>query len=314
MLQLCASCTVPGRKADRSIKLCTYTLATMPSSQQQQQRGIRGRRPAAKKVKSVKVPLEAVYDMCAMYMAKLHRIFWERVETAMVIAYRSGSRDSDNAFAQQCDPDRSGDGANLSFRLNFEDCPPCSLILKSTAGLEPLNELSFTKCTFDDFSFQCAAPVYYGGVLVHALGADAPREACNDQHMAECALGPIGTFHGPRLSVYSSEYTGVPVENMSSFCDTRTVYHQETIRLAVDKKDRHFLYSLEKDWEWKDAAAVFDKMNFGETPVTVDMLKRDYSLTTMALKSEDWSFRQNTIVDRGGQTRREGSCSLSQRA
>ena len=285
MLQLCASCNVPGRKPDRSVKLCTYTLATMPPSSQQ--RGRRGHHAAARKVKSVKVPLEAVYDMCAMYMAESHRLFWQRVETAMAIAYRSGSRDSDNAFAQ-CDPDRS-DRANLSFRLDFEDNPLCSLILKSTAGFEPLNELSFTKCTFDDFSFQCAAPVYYGGVLVHALGDNAPLEAHNEQHMAECALGPIGAFHGPRLSVYSTEYTGVPVENMSSFCNTRTVYHQDTIRLTVDEQNRPCLHSLEKDWEWKDAATVFNKMNFGDTPVTVDMLRRDYSLTMMALKSEDWS-------------------------
>lgn len=129
-----------------------------------------------------------------------------------------------------------------------------------------------------------------GGVVRKAMSPNAPKEAYDKRHLKESRLGPKGTFHGPRLNVYSAEYSGVPVKNVSSFCNTRTVYHQEKIILRVNRDNRGYLAELEEDWEWKDATDVFNKVH-GTDVFSVEMLKRDYAATMVDVKGEMISAR-----------------------
>lgn len=85
--------------------------------------------------------------------------------------------------------------------------------------------------------------------------------------------------------MYSEEYSGVPVKNMSSFCTTRTVYHQDKILLRVNRDNHGHLAELEEDWEWKDATDVFNKIH-GTDVFSVEMLKRDYAATMVDVKGE----------------------------
>lgn len=156
------------------------------------------------------------------------------------------------------------------------------MVLEGTAGVKPLDELTFNRCILGGETFRCSAPLYYGGVLVNSLGARAPDEAYNENHVTESRVGPRDTFHRPRLSVYSAEYSGVPVENMSSFCKTRTTYHQDRVLLRNETVDRNYLFELEEDWEWKDACEVFNRI-LKDDIFTVSMLKRDYVLTMITL-------------------------------
>ena len=45
------------------------------------------------------------------------------------------------------------------------------------------------------------------------------------------------------------------------------------------------LVKLEEDWEWKDISDVFDNVHGAEL-LSVEMLKRDYAATMMAMKGE----------------------------
>lgn len=117
------------------------------------------------------------------------------------------------------------------------------------------------------------------------MSKNAPKEAYDKRHLRESKLGPRGTFHGPRLSVYSVEYSGLPVKNVSPFCTMRTVYHQDKICLRVDHDNRGHLVELEEDWEWKDAADVFNNVHAADV-FSVEMLKRDYAATMIVVKGE----------------------------
>ncbi|KAE8277758.1 hypothetical protein D5F01_LYC24239 [Larimichthys crocea] len=178
----------------------------------------------------------------------------------------------------------------LLFTLDFNEDPVRSVILEATAGVEPLNELAFDRCMLGGETFRCSAPLYYGGVIKKAMSHNAPKDARDKRHLKEARVGARGTFHGPRLSLYSNEYSGVPVKNVSSFCTTRTVYHQDRILLTVNRDDHDHLIALKEDWEWKDATEVFNKIH-GNEAFSVEMLKRDYAATMMAVKGESITAR-----------------------
>lgn len=295
MLVLCSTCKVPARGVARqggdssasgartNHKLCTYRYSTNNAAATHARRGHSTPR---RKVGSVTVPLEVVYDLLAMYAPSSHSGFWDQVSAAMRKAYKKNEFEDVNAFAQCSRGDEERPSVRrLKFTLDFSEDPVRSQILEATAGVEPLNELTFEKCILGEETYRCTAPLCYGAVIKKALSRRAPEDACDKRHLREAKVGPKGTFHGPRLSVYSPEYSGVPVKNMSSFCTTRTVYHQDRILLTADRDDRSHLIELEEDWEWKDAAEVFNKIH-GEEAFSVEMLKLDYAVTMMAVKGE----------------------------
>lgn len=228
-----------------------------------------------------------MYDLLALYAPTSHSGFWDQLGEEMVQAYQNENFEEINAFGQ-CST-HSGDEQQptprLVFTLDFNKDPVRSVILEVTAAIEPLNELTFNKCVLGGETLQCSAPLYYGGVIRRAMSQNAPKESYHKRHLRESRIGPRGTFHGPRLSVYSTEYSGVPVKNMSTFCTTRTVYHQDRIRLTVSRDNRKHVVELEDDWEWKDAADVFNTVH-GANVFTVEMLKLDYASTMMAVKGE----------------------------
>nr|BBA49170.1 hypothetical protein ORF56-like [Oryzias latipes] len=290
MLQLCSNCTFPerGGTGPRSRRLCSYKCAPSQNTQQ----GRRGHaRP--KKVSSVTLSLEAVYDMLALYAPEAHRGFWDQLGEAMMDAYDNETVEKTNAFGTaQADGDEEMDrSARLVFSLDFGDDPVRSLILEATAGVDPLNELSFNKCAIGGQLFRCTAPLYYGGLVARAFrlrGDDPPRGSLDPLHERESERGPADTFHGPRLSVYSPEYSGLPVKNLSSFCATRTVYHQERILLREEDGTRRPVVELEPDWEWLEACEVFNRLH-GHDAFTVESLKRDYAVAMTVVKGEDAS-------------------------
>ena len=298
MLMLCATCEVPARggvnpSVKKNYKLCTYRYAATTHHTAPR---IRRSNPNNKKVSAVTVPLEAVYDMLAIYAPRSHSGFWDQLGAAMVEAYDKGDFEAVNAYGQCRSNERTGcdlrsqptttTTPRLTFTLDFSEDPVRSVILEATVAIEPLNELTFNKGMLVGETFRCSAPLYYGGVIRRALAQNAPKGAYNKSHLRESRLGPRGTFHGPRLSVYSEEYSGVPVKNASSFCTTRTVYDQDKIILTVDRGNRgHLAVELEEDWEWKDAADVLNKVH-GNGAFSVAMLKRDYAVTMMSVKGE----------------------------
>lgn len=292
MLLLCSTCKVPARQgtnpAITTYKLCTYRYATNHNAPHIR----RGASNHCKKVGSVTVPLEAVYDILALYAPRSHSGFWDQLGEAMVEAYEKGEFEDVNAFGQFANDSSENQPPmpRLIFTLDFNKDPLRSVILEATAAIEPLNELTFNKCVLGGETFQCSAPLYYGGVVRKAMSPNAPKEAYDKRHLKESRLGPKGTFHGPRLNVYSAEYSGVPVKNVSSFCNTRTVYHQEKIILRVNRDNRGYLAELEEDWEWKDATDVFNKVH-GTDVFSVEMLKRDYAATMVDVKGEMISAR-----------------------
>lgn len=301
MLMLCAACKVPIRECNknskRNHKLCTYKLANTHMASHMR----RGQTSYQKKVASLTVPLENVYDMLALYAPQSHSGFWDQLTLAILDAYKADSFEGVNAFGQYDEGSDDRESAlRLSFTLDFDDDPVRSLILESTAGVEPLNELTFNKSVLGGETFNCSAPLYYGGILVKELGSDAPDGARDIKHIRESKLGTRATFHGPRLSVYSSEYAGVPVKNMSSFCTTRTIYHHDKILLRANNNSRKTLFKLERDWEWKDAADVFNRVHGAET-FTVDTLKRNYAGTMLVSNTEEaLQMLVETMSEAGG--------------
>lgn len=290
MLMLCSTCKVPDREGKKSgmknYMLCTYRYAPNQNGPQ-----ARRGRSNPKKVGSVTVPLEAVYDMLALYAPSSHSGFWDQLGVAMVTAYEK--RSVEDVHTGQCSNDNDDDQphtSRLTFVLDFNEDPVRSVILESTAAIEPLNELMFTKCVMGGEKFQCSAPLHYGGLIRRLMSQDAPKEAYDKRHMRESRLGPRGTFHGPRLSVYSIDYSGVSVKNASSFCTTRTVYQRDKIHLRGNCDTRSHLFELEEDWEWKDATDVLNNVH-GADVFTVEMLKRDYAATMMAVKGEPINAR-----------------------
>ena len=280
MLSLCSTCKVPARKdiATKNYKLCTCRYAA-------NQNAPRGRGHSSKKIGSVTIPLEAVYDMLAIYAPKSHSGFWDQLGAAMVAAYEKGDFQEVNAFGQVSNDDSEQQPTpRLKFTLDFNADPVRSVILDATVSIEPLAEITFNKCVLGGEMFQCSAPLYYGAVIRRALRQNAPKEACDERHLTESKKGPRGTFHGPRLSVCSSAYSGVPVANMSSFCTTRTVYHQDKIFLRPNAGNRGHV-EIEEDWEWKDAVDVFSHVH-GTDVFSVKTLKRDYAATMMVTKGE----------------------------
>lgn len=103
--------------------------------------------------------------MMALYA--LSSGFWDQLGAAMSEAYDKGDFEHDNAFGQ-CSND-SGDEQppkpRLIFTLDFNKDPMRSVILEATAGIEPLNELTFNRRMLGGEMFQCSAPLYYGGVI-----------------------------------------------------------------------------------------------------------------------------------------------------
>lgn len=289
MLMLCSTCKVPARSAvDSEVKtrkLCTYRLShsQLPSHVK------RGRAKVNKKVSTVTLSLEMLYDMLATYAPDSHAGFWSQVTSGMVESYEQSADEEEweNAMGQCYENanERPPQCPRLSFTLDFTEDPLRSLVLEATAGVKALDELTFHRCVLGGETFQCSAPLYYGAVLLEALGEEAPDLAYNESHLKEANVGPRHTFHGPRLTVYSGDYAGVPVKNMSSFCKTRTTYHQDQVLLTNDTVDRDYLFELEEDWEWKDACDVFNHV-FKDDIFTVDMLKRDYAATMITMVSD----------------------------
>lgn len=231
MLFLCSTCKVPARRGTKpavtTYKLCTYRYATNHSAPHIR----RGNSNHCKKVGSVTVPLEAVYDILALYAPRSHSGFWDQLGEAMVEVYEKGDFEDVNAFGQFANgsSEEQLHRPRLTFTLDFNKDPLRSIILEAMSAIEPLNKLTFDKGVLGGEMFQCSAPLYYGGVVRKALARNAPKESYDKRHLKESRLGPRGTFHGPRLNVYSAEYSHVPVKNVSSFCTTRTVYHQKKI-------------------------------------------------------------------------------------
>lgn len=234
------------------------------------------------------ISLEMVYDMCAIYAPASHSEFWMRVTSAMVEAYTNTESNTNegNAMGQyhEAAADLEWQCPMLTFTLDFTADPLMSLVLEATAGVKPLDELTFNRCALGGEIFQCSAPLYYGAVLLKALGDAAPELAHNERHVNESKCGPRDTFHGPRLTVYSGDYNGVPVKNMSSFCGTRTTYHQDQLYLCKETEDRDYLFELEEDWEWKDARDVFNRV-YQDDIVTVEMLKDNYAITMISMRT-----------------------------
>ncbi|KAI4797392.1 hypothetical protein KUCAC02_025121 [Chaenocephalus aceratus] len=298
MLTLCSTCKVPARGSGnperKSYKLCSYRYAANPNALP----GRRARGNARKKVASVTISLEAVYDMLALYAPSSHSGFWEQVGAGMVEAYEKRDFEEGNAFGQ-CSTEEGEEQRpipRLLFTLDLNGDPVRSLILEATAAIEPLNELWFNKCALNGETYRCSAPLYYGGVVKKAMSEEAPEGAYDKRHVTESSQGRRGTFHGPRLNVYSSGYSGVPVKNMSSFCTTRTVYHQHEIHLTADRGRSGHLFELEEDWEWKDAAEAFNQVH-GDDAFSVDMLKRDYAATMMIAKGESITSRPTELAN-----------------
>ncbi|KAK7878267.1 hypothetical protein WMY93_031086 [Mugilogobius chulae] len=299
MLSLCSMCKVPSRgfsdTSRKTYSLCSYRYAglqNLPSGSRT------SHLRSSKRVGSVTVPLDVVYDLLAIFAPTSHRGFWEQLSEAMLEAYESRDEsDRDESEYQDYMQLSSNCTRNqidrvITFDLDFRHDPNRSLLLEATAGIEPLSELSFSRKPLDCNTFRCSAPIYFGGVIQKILGDRAPVEAHNEAHQKEATQGPGGTFHGPRLRVYCSQYSGVPVMNLSSFCPTRTVYHQDKIFLRTDPNDRPHLAEVEDDWEWKDAVAVFDTVH-GTNVFSVEMLKRDYS-STMLITSVEARTRLNS--------------------
>lgn len=266
MIMLCSTCKVPTRSAGdlqrKTRKMCTYRLShsQLPSHVK------RGRAKPNRKVSSVVLSLEMVYDMLAIYAPDSHSGFWTQVTSAMVAAYENTDGNEEevgNAMGQYHEAaaaalERQPQCPMLSFTLDFTMDPLRSLVLEATAGVKPLDELTFNRCALGGETFQCSAPLYYGAVLLKALGERAPDLAYDERHIKESRRGPRDTFHGPRLMVYSGDYAGVLVKNMSSFCMTRTTYHQDQLYLRKEVEERDYLFELEEDWEWKDACDVLN--------------------------------------------------------
>lgn len=278
LLVLAADCRVPVR-GTRRLRLCTYKLSS--NSVYSAARKARGVRDQRKRVSSVAVSLELVYDLLALYAPRSHAAFWAAVSDALLDSFQNGGGNGKTALAQ-CRDDGDEQTPHLTFTLDFTEDPVQATVLEATAGVRFLDELSFEKSVMGDHVYRCSAPAYYGGVLAHKLGESAPQYARDDNHLAESAVGPRGTFHGARLRVYSLSYRGVPVENASSFCTTRTVYHQDKIVLRRNK-DNGYISRLEPDWEWRDAADVFNSVR-NNVVFTTDMLKLDYALTMVCLE------------------------------
>lgn len=285
LLVLAGDCRVPVRGGGTGAargggrrRLCTYKLSNRAYSA----RKARGVRDQRKRVSCVSVSLELVYDLLALYAPRSHTAFWTAVSTAMVEAFRGGGGGEGSTALAQCRVDERSPPSHLTFTLDFTEDPVQATILEATAGVRFLDELSFEKSVLGDHAYRCSAPVYYGGVLAHRLGESAPRCARDDNHVKESLVGPSGTFHGARLCVYSLRYRGVPVENVSSFCTTRTVYHQDKIVLRRNKDDRGYISCLEPDWEWCDAVDVFNSVR-NSVVFTTHMLKLDYTLTMVCV-------------------------------
>ncbi|CAL8238163.1 unnamed protein product [Merluccius merluccius] len=71
-----------------------------------------------------------------------------------------------NAFGQ-CSNDK------ICPTLDFNKDPVLSVILEATAGIEPLNELTFNKCVLGGKTFQCSAPFRLLKAFLHQLCSPA---------------------------------------------------------------------------------------------------------------------------------------------
>ncbi|KAJ8009802.1 hypothetical protein DPEC_G00067990 [Dallia pectoralis] len=189
MLMMCSTCKVPAREGKtpkmKNYKLCTYRHATNHNAPHIR----RGQSSARKKVGSVTVPLEAVYDILAIYAPDAHSGFWSKFGVAMVEAYDEGHFEDVNAFGQCSSEsdDKQTPTPRLTFTLDFSEDP-------------------------------------------------------------------------------------------------------DKIHLRVNRHNHGHLFELEEDWEWKDAADVFNKIH-GADVFSVDMLKRDYAATMMVAKGEVFTAR-----------------------
>ena len=63
--------------------------------------------------------------------------------------------------------------------------------------------------------------------------------------------------------------------------------------MRVNRDNRGHLFALERDWEWKDASEVFNSVH-GADVFSVEMLKRDYAATMMAVKGEVMNAKPRT--------------------
>ena len=296
-LAQCNSCSFPPRecKGDmRSRKLCSIVKE---NKYQEDRYNKKMPYKSRFKISSLTVSLEVVYDLLALYAPESHRAFWDKVSKAMIDAYKQGNvREVGGGFTNR-KATTENDGVpqppppKLVFTLDFTDDPIQSMILDGTQGVATLKELHYVKsgnARSKWHRYECSAPIYYGGVI-YAHNPEDIR-TYNADHISESRVGTLGTFHGPRLNVCSPQLSkGVPILNLSSFCKTRTVYHQDMIILTSneDPLDFHTHYSvLEEDWEWKDAVAAMNSINPDES-FTVENLKADYQTTMASVKHGD---------------------------
>lgn len=63
----------------------------------------RGQTKSTKKVPSVTLSLEMLYDMLAIYVPVSHSGFWSQVSEAMLEAYENGQSEEENAMGQCCE-------------------------------------------------------------------------------------------------------------------------------------------------------------------------------------------------------------------
>ena len=315
-LAQCASCSFPPRscKGDTGLRtLCSIVRERKNEEESHSQKmPYRGQL----RVSSLTVSPEVVYDLLALYAPESHRNFWEKVSKAMIQAYvqnnvrEVGGGLTNRRSATEIDGIPAPPPPRLLFTLDFEDDPVQSIILDGTQGVATLKDLEFLRSGgIGQHRYECSAPIYYGGVIYNHNPEDT--RAHNADHIRESRVGTSGTFHGPRLNVCSPQCSaGVPIVNLSSFCTTRTVYHQDTITLTrnEDPLECHAHYSvLDEDWEWKDAAAAMNSMNPGDL-FTVENLKEDYATTTSSVKqgdelSHDEPLARRTVTGRGSSSR-----------
>lgn len=128
----------------KNYKLCKYSYATNRNAPYSR----RGHWNPCKKVGSVTVPLEVVYDMLALYTPSSHSGFWDQVDAAMIEAYENGDFEEFNAF-EQCWNDSSEEQQppthRLTFTLDFNNDPMRSVILEATATIV-VSGLSSSRC------------------------------------------------------------------------------------------------------------------------------------------------------------------------
>ncbi|KAK2812510.1 hypothetical protein Q5P01_000010 [Channa striata] len=252
-LTRCCSCVRTarspfGESGPRNYRLCTYKCASSQNAPHSR-RGYA--RP--KKVSSVTVPLEAVYDMLALYAPDSHAGFWDQLGEAMVDAYDRGELEAVNAFGHCTTTADEGRRRRLGGPRRQSD-----ILLGLRRGPRALSD----------------------------TGGDgrrgAPERAQVQQMRTRRRSVPV--HRAPVLRRGRGESQGG--RRAYGMQRRRALEGSQTgILLRKDEGAREPLTELEYDWEWLEASDVFNKVH-GCDSFSPDTLKRDYAVTMMAVKGE----------------------------